>query len=69
MSGNRGHYQCTMTPHNDPCMCCHEHQVRFLLKHKTSAMDTALCTSPFITLCDDHHAWTDQNSLTGIGKQ
>ena len=47
---------------------CHERQVRFLLKRDTSAR-TAPCTWAFINLGDDHHAWTDWNSLTGIDRQ
>ena len=31
MSGNAGHYQSTMTSDNDPCMWCHECQMRFPL--------------------------------------
>ena len=47
---------------------CHERQVLFLLKRETSA-HTAPRTRAFINLRDDRHAWTDQNSFTGIDKQ
>ena len=47
---------------------CHERQVRFLLKRKQSAR-TAPRTRAFINLRDDHHTWTDRNSLTGIDRQ
>ena len=62
---NAGHYQSTMTSHNDLCMWCRERKVRFLLKRQTSARNTPR-TRAFITLRDDRHVWTDQNSLTGI---
>ena len=42
--------------------------MRFLLKRETSAR-TAPRTRAFINLRDDHHAWTYQNSLTGIDRQ
>ena len=32
-------------------------------------MPNTPCTHPFITLRDDRHVWTDQNSLTGIDRQ
>ena len=65
---NTGHYQITMTSHNDPRMWCHERQVRFLLKCQTRVR-TAPRTRAFINLRDDRHSWTDRHSLTGIGRQ
>ena len=47
---------------------CQERQVHFLLKRETSVRTTPR-TREFINLRDDHHAWTDQNFLTGIDKQ
>ena len=52
--GNVGHYQSTMTSHNDPRSWCLEGQVCFVLKFQTS-MCTAPCTHAFITLRDDRH--------------
>ena len=66
-SSNTGHYQSTMTSHNDPRMWCHERKVRFLLKCQTSAHNTPHARA-FITLRDDRHIWTDRNSLTGIDR-
>ena len=42
--------------------------MRFLLKRQTSER-TVPHTRAFITVRDDRQAWTDQNSLTGIGRQ
>ena len=67
-SGNVGHYQSTMTSHNDPHTWCHERQMRLLLKHQTRVRATP-CTRAFTIFCNDCHAWTDQNFLTGIGRQ
>ena len=47
---------------------CHERQVYFVLKREPSAR-TAPRTRAFINLRDDRHAWTDQNSFTGIDRQ
>ena len=66
-SSNAGHYQSTMTSRNGPRTLCHERKVRFLLKRQTSARNTPH-TRVFITLRDDHHIWTDRNSLTGIDR-
>ena len=66
-SSNAGHYQSTMTSHNDRHMWCHERKVCFLLKRQTSVRTTPR-TCEFITLRDDCHVWTDQNSLTGIDR-
>ena len=66
-SSNTGHYQSTMTSHNDSRTWYHERRVRFLLKRQTSAHITP-CTRAFITLRDDRHVWTDQSSLTGIDR-
>ena len=46
--------------------------MRFLLKRQTSVHTlphTHTPTHTFVTLRDDQRAWTDQNSLTGIGRQ
>ena len=65
VSSNAGHYQSTMTSHSDPRTWCHERPVRFLSKRQTSARTTPR-THAFITLRDDCHVWTNQNSPTGI---
>ena len=57
-----------MTSHNDLHMWWNERKMHFLLKCQTSVRTTP-CTNAFITLRDDHHALTDRNSLTGIGRQ
>ena len=64
---NGSHYHVTMTSHNDPRTWCHERKVNFLLKCQTSARTTPR-TCAFTTLHDDHHVWTDRNSLTGIDR-
>ena len=39
-------------------------RLSLLLKYQ-KGKGNAPCTREFITLRDDHHAWTDQNSFTG----
>ena len=65
----------SLSEHNDSKSWCidskswsHERQVRFLLKCQTSTR-TAPRTRAFTNLRDDRHAWTDQNSLTGMDRQ
>ena len=41
--------------------------MQFLLKGKPSSRTTPRIRE-FITLRDDHHVWTDRNSLTGIDR-
>ena len=41
---------------------------RFLVKRQTGTRNTPR-TREFIKLRNDHHAWTDQNSLTGKGRK
>ena len=65
-SSNGSHYHVTMTSH-DPRMWCYECKVCFVLKLQTSSR-TIPCTRAFITLRNDRHVWTGQNSLTGIDK-
>ena len=64
---NAGHYQSTMTSHNDQRTWCHERKVRFLLKCQTSVRNIPR-TRAFVTLRDDRYVWTDRNSLKGIDR-
>ena len=69
--GNAGHYQSTMTPNRDvltPNRDVMGAKCIFLYKRETSTR-TAPRTQAYISLRNDRHAWTDQNSLTGIDKQ
>ena len=68
-SGNAGHIRAQwllMTCEHDVMSTAR--QVRFLLNGQTSE-HIAPCTHAFITLRNERHAWSDQNSLTEIGRQ
>ena len=59
----QGHYQSTMTSHNDSRLWCDERWLRLLLKCQTGTHNAPL-KWVFITISNDRHAWTDLNSLT-----
>ena len=68
--GNMGHYQSTMTPNRF-------YWLQIVMSWAPSAFSLkmpnkcAYCTAhtSLIKLRNDHHAWTDRNSLTGIDRQ
>ena len=52
-SGNVGHYQSTITSHNDPRSWCHERQVCFLLKRQNCTMHTRVSHITLWSSCLD----------------